>query len=87
MTTPDRDPIALQLISSNFPDDTLQVVRDLLAVAAAAVNAPYPWDRCGEGLVRLLALVDTALAYELDHRRPWANPFPATDGGCTDAAE
>ena len=87
MTTPNLDPVARELIPSDFPEDTLGVVRDLLAVAAAAVTAPYPWDSCGEGIARLIAVVDAALAHEIDNRRPWANPDRAVEEGIADATE
>lgn len=50
------------LIESN-PGDTLELVRDLLALLSAATQCPsecFPW-RAKGGAVRLLGLVDEAL--------------------------
>ena len=55
-----------------LPADNLEHVRDLLAVVAAAIVAPYEsqWTRCPDGMVRLLADADALLQGEIARLPP-----------------
>ena len=61
----------------NLPADNLEHARDLLAVVAAAIVAPYEcqWSRCPDGMVRLLAEADALLQAEVERLTP-----PADEG-------
>jgi hypothetical protein len=60
------------LVVPCFLDDTIENVRNVLAVVASATADPsLAWDRSWPGVNLLLAMVDTALA---DACRPTAGP-------------
>ena len=56
----------------SLPADNLEHVRDLLAVVAAAVVAPFEsqWERCPDALVRLLVEADALLQAEVERLTP-----------------
>ena len=53
--------------ADNLPGDNLEHVRDILAVAAAAVQAPFEgqWTGLTPGLLRLLETADDLLVFEI----------------------